>query len=174
MLIELVGSSSFPSRPSTEEEELQDSKELNFNVFLLALQTKIVPAKRHVSYLSKQKKKIFYMGYMINRHGFLQNNLSWHFMLFSLCGTAAFPSAIRIFLANYAEGFFPCFFRSLLPGSASGAACHPQWAPRGLLFSSGDCAQIRLLSRLCHGRFCPCQMLPLQRHGSVVWPRYYM
>ena len=57
MLIELVGSSSFPSRPSTEEEELQDSRELNFNVFLLALQTKIVPAKRHVSYLSKQKKE---------------------------------------------------------------------------------------------------------------------
>lgn len=96
------------------------------------------------------------------------------FHAFSLCGTAAFPAAIRIFLPNYAEGFFPCFFRSLLPGSASGAACHPQWAPRGLLFSSGDSAQIRLLSRLCHGRFCPCQMLPLQRHGSVVWPRYYM
>ena len=63
---------------------------------------------------------------------------------------------------------------SLLPGSASGAACHPQWAPRGLLFSSGDSAQIRLLSRLCHGRFRPCQMLPLQRHGPVVWPRYHM
>jgi len=61
MLIELVGSSgSFPSRPSTEEleEELEDStsRELNFNVFLLALLTKIIAAKWHVCYSSTRSQ----------------------------------------------------------------------------------------------------------------------
>ena len=61
MLIELVGSSgSFPSRPSTEEleEELEDStsRELNFNVFLLALLTKIIAAKWHVWYSSTRSQ----------------------------------------------------------------------------------------------------------------------